>query len=157
MKLVKLALVFFGSMGLLFLGACNDGEKISNNNIEAVVTTKPKTENLPDPSHSKPSKGGQVVEVGKYHLEFIPEPENKGTHLDFYLLSGDKHEIVPNAKVTAQVKTPKGEQKILNLTYDKEGKHYAVLLPESAPGEYQVVVLSDIKGEKVNGRFSFKR
>lgn len=31
------------------------------------------------------------------------------------------------------------------------------LLPEADVGEYQVVVLSDIQGEKVNGRFLFKR
>ncbi|MBD2293642.1 hypothetical protein H6G06_09110 [Anabaena sphaerica FACHB-251] len=153
MKLVRLSLIVFTSMGLIFLGACNNSEPAATN------TPKPatKTEPVAKTDHSKPSKGGQVVEVGKYHLELVPEPETKGTHIDFYLLSGDKHEIVPNAKVTAQVKTPKGEQKTLNLTYDKEGKHYAALLPESAAGEYQVVVLSDIKGEKVNGRFSFKR
>ncbi|MTJ52905.1 copper resistance protein CopC [Anabaena sp. UHCC 0253] len=145
MKSIKFTLVTLGSIGILFLGACNNSEPAA------------KTETVAKTDHTKPSKGGQVVEVGKYHLEFVTEPENKGTHLDFYLLSGDKHEIIPNAKVTAQVKTPKGEQKTLNFTYDQEGKHYAADLPESAAGEYQVVVLSDINGEKVNGRFSFNR
>jgi hypothetical protein len=47
--------------------------------------------------------------------------------------------------------------KSLNLKYDKEGKHYAVLLPTTAAGEYKVAILTDINGEKVNGRFTFKR
>ncbi|MBK1987444.1 hypothetical protein A0J48_007820 [Sphaerospermopsis aphanizomenoides BCCUSP55] len=116
------------------------------NRIEAVVTTKLKTEDIPNSNHSKLSEGGQVVEVGKYHLEFVTEPESKGTHLDFYLLSSDQHEVVPNAKVTTRVNAPKDEQKTLNFTDNEEAKHYAVLLPETAVGKYQVVVISDIKG-----------
>jgi hypothetical protein len=151
MKSLKTSLLTFTSIGLLFLGACNNSQPIATN------TPETKTEPVAKTEHSKPSQGGQVVETGKYHLELVAEPETKGTHIDFYLLSNDNHEIVPNAKVTAQIKTPKGEQKTVNLTYDKAGKHYAGLLPESNPGEYQVVVLSDIKGEKINSRFSFKR
>lgn len=48
-------------------------------------------------------KGGKLVESGAYHLEFVAEKEATGTHLDFYLQKGDKHEPVPNAKVSAKV------------------------------------------------------
>ncbi|WRH67725.1 MAG: hypothetical protein RSE13_05100 [Planktothrix sp. GU0601_MAG3] len=77
--------------------------------------------------------------------------------MDFYLLTGDNHQAVADAKVTAQIEVPNGEQQTLDLIYDPEGKHYAVLLPGETAGEYKVVVLTDIQGEKVNGRFNFKR
>ena len=97
------------------------------------------------------------MEVGKYHLELVALPETGGTHLDFYLLTGDNHQSIPDAKVTAQIELPNGEQKTLDLSYDSQGEHYAVLLPGETPGEYKVSVLTDIEGEKVNGRFNFKR
>lgn len=65
------------------------------------------------------------------------------------------------AKTETQNNTPqKGAQVVESVPYhlyDDDGKHYAVLLPSNAAGEYKVAVLSDIKGEKMNGRFSFKR
>jgi len=102
-------------------------------------------------------KGGQVIESGIYHLELVPEPEENSIHLDFFLQKSDNHEAIPDAKVTAQVQMPDGTQKNLDLKYDAPEKHYTVMLPSKATGEYKVAVLSDIKGEKVNGRFSFKR
>jgi hypothetical protein len=107
--------------------------------------------------HPSESKGGQVIESGPYHLEFVSEPETDGTHMDFYLQKGDNHEAIPNAKVTAQVQLPDGTQKSLPLSYDAEGKHYTALLPGKASGEYNVAILSDVSGEKVNGRFTFNR
>jgi len=77
--------------------------------------------------------------------------------MDFYLQEGGNHESIPNAKVTAEVQSPIGSQKTLNLIYDSAGKHYAALLPDQTSGEYKVVVLSEINGEKVNGRFTFNR
>jgi len=101
-------------------------------------------------------KGGQVIESGIYHLELVPEPEENSIHLDFFLLKGDNHEAIPDAKVAAQVQLPDGTQKNLDLKYDADGKHYTVSLSGKAVGEYKVAILSDIKGEKVNGRFNFK-
>ncbi|HEY9761402.1 MAG TPA: hypothetical protein V6D07_02695 [Trichocoleus sp.] len=103
------------------------------------------------------SQGGQVIESGPYHLELVTVKESGGTHLDFYLQKGDTHEAVTGAAVTAKVQLPDGTEKTVNLEYDAEGKHYFALLPETAPGEYQIVVLTDIAGEKVNGRFNFKQ
>jgi hypothetical protein len=156
MKSIKSSLIILGSIGLLFLGAC------SNSNQTA------KTENSPSTSTSSASPiakigghgeshGGQVVETGAYHLEFVPEKEANGTHLDFYLLKGDNHEAIPNAKVTAQVQLPDGTQKSLNLKYDTEGKHYTALLPVNATGQYQVKVTSDVDGKKLDGRFNFNK
>ena len=150
--------MFFSSLGLLFLAACS--ANISTPNLTSTPAATPAAttaETATKSDHSKPSKGGQVVETGAYHLEFVPEKEDSGTHLDFYLLKGEAHETVPNAQVTAQVQLPDGSQKNLDMKYDAEGKHYAVLLPEKAAGQYQVKITADIGGEKVNGRFSFNQ
>ncbi len=114
------------------------------------IATKSKTK------HGAPQKGGQVIESGIYHLELVVAPEENGIHLDLFLQKGDTHEAIPDAKVTAQVQLPDGTQKSLDLTYDAPAKHYGVNLSGKATGEYKVVILSDIKGEKVNGRFNFK-
>lgn len=164
MKLLKSSLVIFSSVGLMFLGACSNQTPASNLNTSPATTTSATANPVTSASdtaakldHSKPAKGGQVVESGAYHLEFVPLNEANGTHLDFYLLRGDNHEAVPNAKVTAQVQLPDGTEKTLPLTYDADGKHYAALLPGKIPGQYQVRITSDINGEKVNGRFNFKQ
>lgn len=106
---------------------------------------------------SKQSRGGQVVEQGAYHLELVPEKGKEGVHLDFYLQKGDNHQAIPNSKVTGQIQLPNGTQKNLTFKYDAEGKHYTVLLPEKASGQYQVRIIADVNGQKVNGRFSFKQ
>ena len=138
-------------------------------------TPPPKESSNPNPSTTTPaiaaptssqtatnhnttySQGGQVIESGPYHLELVALPEAGGIHLDFFLQTGDNHEEIPDAKVTAQVQLPNGEQKTLDLPYDADGKHYAAFLPETAAGDYKIAILTDIKGEKVNGRFSFNR
>jgi hypothetical protein len=165
MKSIKSLLIILGSVSIILLGACGNNNQATNSD-SSPTTAKPaestaqqtdaaKTESS---SHAaKPLKGGQVVESGAYHLEFVPVKENDGTHLDFYLQKGDNHEAIPNAKVTAQVQLPDGTQKSLDLPYDAAGKHYAALLPETATGQYQVKITSDIDGQKVDGRFSFNQ
>lgn len=171
MKLLKSSLIIFSSMGLFFLTACNSGNQASNSNTSpavsatessksAAVTPTTETNQSSEPATSKAkteSLGGQVAEIGTYHLEFVPEKESNGTHLDFYLQKSDTHEAVTNAKVTAQVQSPDGKQQSLNLTYDAEGKHYTVLFPGTTTGQYQVKVTADISGENVNGRFNFQQ
>ena len=107
--------------------------------------------------NSAANQGGQVIESGIYHLEFVPLIEADSIHLDLYLQKGDNHESIPDAKVTAQVQLPDGTQKTLDLEYGADGKHYGASLPSKLVGEYKVIILTDIKGEKVNGRFGFKR
>jgi hypothetical protein len=164
MKILNFFLIGVSSLGLLFLGSCSSSNEIASNSPSPVTpdAAAKSPENRSKASggsedHPKVSKGGQVIESGPYHLEFLPEKEAGGTHLDFYLQKGDTHAAIPNAKVTAQVQLPDGTQKSLDLKYDSEGKHYAVIFPGSVPGEYKVAILSDINGEKVNGRFVFKQ
>lgn len=171
MKTLKTTAMLIGTMGLLFLAACAGNNTSTNNtpapnsNIPTNSPTQTTAKNSPSPTSNNAektegnhgSKGGQVIETGVYHLEMIAEPEAEGTHIDFYLQKGDNHEPVSDAKVTAQIQLPDGTQKTLDFVYDAEGKHYAVLLPEKAAGEYKLAILSDINGEKVNGRFSFKK
>lgn len=143
------------SLGLL-VGACsNSSNKPTASSPSPAATTPAAPTTAATGKHG--GQGGQIVETGVYHLEFIPEPEANGTHLDFYLQKGDNHEAVANAKVTAQVQLPDGTQKSLQMSYDATGKHYAASLPRTMTGEHKVVILTDIDGEKVNGRFSFKK
>lgn len=107
--------------------------------------------------HSAPTKGGQVVETGAYHMEFVPIPEADGIHLDFYLQTGDTHEPVTDATVVAQVQLPDGTQQAIPMEYDAAGEHFFAFVPSQATGEYKTVIQTDIQGEKVNGRFSFSK
>lgn len=163
MKALKRFAISVSSLVFLFLGACSSSNQtISNAPSSATPETAIKSpKSLSEGSgstknHPKVSKGGQVIESGPYHLEFVPTQETGGTHLDFYLQKGDTHAAISDAKVTAQVQLPDGTQKSLDLKYEPEGKHYAAMFPGSAAGEYKVAILSDINGKKVNGRFSFK-
>lgn len=150
---------------VLLLGACASGgnQTASSESPSASpsVASSPVVESpaaSPEVAdHSAPQQGGQVVEVGNYHLELVAAPEGSGTHLDLFLQSGDTHEAIEGATVTGQVQLPDGSQKQVDFEYDAEGKHYVALLPETASGEYKVAILTDISGEKVNGRFSFTK
>ncbi len=159
MKFSKLLLISLSSISIIVLSSCSQGNQAANTETSGQPTGQPSSEAKTESSGQAefPPKGGQVVESGKYHLQFNPEKEDKGTHLDFYLLDDKNHQPIANAKVTAQIQTPDGTQKNLNLTYDSSGKHYTALLPEQASGQYQVKIVSDISGEQVNGRFNFNR
>jgi hypothetical protein len=164
MKSLKSSLILLGSLGLLFLGACSNNNQAANTGNSPVASTS--NDPTPDVSASPTtkidsghgaSKGGQVVETGSYHLEFVPEKEANGTHMDLYLLTGDNHEAVANAKVTAQVQLPDGKQTTIPFTYAAKDKHYTALLNEKVSGQYQVKVSANIKGEQATGRFNFNR
>ena len=159
MRSLKLGFIVLASTGLLFLGACgNQAADTSNTNGSTTDATTTETASKTDAaSHDSKSNGGQVVESGKYHLELVPEKEANGTHLDLFLQTGDNHETIPNANVTADIQSPDGTQKTVPFTYDASGKHYAAMLENGAAGQYQVKVIADVGGEKVNGRFNFDR
>ncbi len=166
---LKLSTVTIASLGLLFLGACSSGNqatKPTTNPAATPAATQPSAMTAPTMSGAKAAskkaashggQGGQVVESGPYHLELVTEKEAAATHIDFFLQKGDAHEAIPNAKVTAQVQLPNGSQKSVVMKYDAQDKHYTGILPETVAGEYKVAILSNISGEKVNGRFSFTR
>jgi hypothetical protein len=158
LKLSRLILISLSILGTaLVYSNVAQGNNLNNsstNSLSQVSTLIIANNNKDD---SGESHGGQVVESGAYHLEFVPEKEENGTHLDFYLQRGDTHEAIPNAKVTALVQSPDGKQQSLNLTYDAEGKHYTILFPGTTTGQYQVKVTADVSGEIVNGRFNFQQ
>ncbi len=148
------------SLGLLLLSACSGNQTANSGSSPASpIASAPANESksASPEKHSGANKGGQVIESGAYHLEFVPEKEAEGTHLDFYLQKGDNHEAVSTAKVTAQVQLPDGTQKSLDMKYDPVDKHYTSLLPGTIVGEHKVAILSDVGGEKVNGRFRFTK
>ncbi len=163
MKSLNFSLIVFSSVGLLFLAACSSNQITSSN-------SSPEANSIPTPSqktdattksnekkHGGMSDQGIVVEVGAYHLELVPEQETEGTHLDLFLQKGDNHAAIPDAQVRAEVQLPDGSQKSLAMKYDAAEKHYTALLPSTATGEYKVAILSNIKGEKVNARYSFSQ
>ncbi len=160
MKSIKFNLILLGSMGLLFLGSCNAN---TENSPTAATSSSTQTPSIATSSTNKTeekhgeSHGGQVVETGDYHLEFVPEKEATATHLDLYVLKGKNHQTVPDAKVTAQIQLPDGKQKTIVFTYDAKDKHYTAKITEKGIGQYQVKVTADVKGEKINGRFTFNQ
>ncbi len=142
----------------LFLTACNTPPSATNSaNKPAATSAEPKADKTSSNTHPAASQGGEVIESGNYHLELVPLIKDNSIHLDFFLQKGDNHEAISDANVTAQVQLPNGEQKTVEMTYDAEGKHYMAELETQAIGDYKVVVQTDIAGEKVNGRFSFKK
>ena len=163
MKSLKLGAIVLGSIGLIFVGACSNqsanSEDSAANQTETVAQKGDSENDGHDHSHKdgEHSHGGQVIESGEYHLELVAAPNDEGIHMDFYLEKGEKHEQISDAKVTAQVQLPGGEQKTIPLEYEADEKHYHAILPEKAAGEYKVAILSEINGEKVNARFSVKR
>lgn len=152
-----------------FLAACASGPQTTTSGSPTTSSPEnsPVTESPSTPSETTAqaesghdtsvSQGGQVVEAGPYHLELVTLKEESGVHLDFYLQKGDTHEAIPDATVTGQVQLPDGSQQAVEFEYDAEGKHYAALLPTTAPGKYNIAMLTDINGEKVNGRFNFSQ
>ncbi len=166
MNSLKSTLIVLGSVGILLLGACSNSNQAANTE-NTPATSSSSTQPSASTSSASPaakiegqhgeSHGGQIVETGAYHLEFVPEKEANKTHMDFYLQRGDNHQAIPDAKVTAQVQLPDGTQKTVPFTYDAKGKHYAGLLSEKAIGQYQVKISADVKGDKVNGRFNFNQ
>ncbi|HYW22356.1 MAG TPA: hypothetical protein VE956_24210 [Nodularia sp. (in: cyanobacteria)] len=153
MKSLSSCLIILGSLGLLFIGACSKSNPVANTETPAASVAPVAKSN---PQHGQ-TKGGQVVETGKYHLEFLADKEAAGSHLDLYLQTGDTHETVPDANITAQIQTPDSKEQTIPFTYNAQDKHYTAMLKEQASGQYQVRITVDVKGEKVNGRFSFNR
>jgi hypothetical protein len=161
MQSIKPFLSAAASIGLLVLTACGGGSETESTAPSPALSPAVSVAAAPSKPagdhNAAPQAGGQVVESGAYHLEFVPEKEATGTHLDFYLKKGENHTVVPDAKVTAQVQLPDGTQKSLDLKYDAKDKHYTGLFDGKAKGDYKVAILSEVGSEKVNGRFSFSQ
>jgi hypothetical protein len=174
MKLFNISLIALGSTSLLFLGACNSDRpaakiEVSTPNLNSEVASK--TENIASKDDKKHTEGdghdhtnkdkkdghdGQVVQSGKYHVEFKSHLEKDSTHLDIKL-HGEQDKEITDAKLTAQVQLPGGSSQTLAVPYSAEEKQYVAKLLTTAKGDYQVVLQADVKGDKFNSRFSFKR
>ena len=161
---MKYLVVLISSLSLLTLGACSGGDQAAKTEGAAKPTEAASTTQAASTSketHKEGDghdhKGGQVVEVGDYHLEFATHKAENGTSLDLLLQKGEAHQPVTDAKVTAQVQMPDGSQKPLEMNYDAAEKAYKAILPGTASGDYQVAILADVAGKKMNGRFSFKQ
>ena len=148
-------------IGMLTLSACAETATAPDTVAETPAAESPapeaETAAAPTGDHSAASQGGQVVESGPYHLELVPVPEADGIHLDLYLQTGDTHEAIADATAIAQVQLPDGTQQALPMEYDAAGEHFFAFLPTQAAGDYRTVIQTDIKGEKVNARFSFSK
>jgi hypothetical protein len=139
----------------LFFPACNTQPAATNSADKPIETSaESKLDQNTSNDHPVTSQGGDVIESGDYHLELVPILDEKSIHLDFFLQTGNNHQAISDAKVTAQVQLPNGEQKALDMAYDPEGKHYAAVLETQATGDYKIVIQTEIGTEKVNGRFS---
>ena len=147
MKSLKSNLIILGTVGLLFLVACNKGAQASYTNsrpASSPVDSQPAS-SAPAPA----SAGGGLnsgLEYGGYNFEFGSEKKATGTHLKVYLQKENTKEPVPNAKVTAHVQLPNGKQQTLPLKYDAKSKYYAVVFPSKQPGQYPVKITTDING-----------
>jgi hypothetical protein len=143
---------------VLLLNAC--GNQTPTTDIAVSSTPTPSivpTETVEqEKTESHGGQGGQVIETGNYHLELLPIKEAGGFHLDFYLQKGVEHTPVPDATVTGKIQLPDGTQQDVNFKYSDQDKHYTALLSTQVAGDYKIAILSDINGEKVNGRFNFK-
>ncbi|WP_271253842.1 hypothetical protein [Pseudanabaena sp. Chao 1811] len=170
MQSLKSLAISSGLIGIIAIAACAspapeskpanpfpNSPSSSEPKANASATASPKASEKVNEKAGKPNQGGQVVESGAYHLELVTINEEGGVHIDLFLQNGSDHSPIPDAKVSAQVQLPNGTKKALEMPYKEDGKHYGALLSETIAGEYKVVILSEIKGEKINGRFSFKR
>ena len=141
----------------LLLNACSTPTPIADNAPPTKTPSIVPTETVEqDKDESHGGQGGQVIETGAYHLELLTLKENDGFHLDFYLQKGTDHTPIPNAVVTGKVQLPDGTQQNIDFEYNDKDKHYTALFSTQVAGDYKLAVLSDIDGEKVNGRFNFK-
>jgi hypothetical protein len=167
MNSLKLVLITLSGLVLIVFSGCankqeeNNSQNLAKPSVDKVTTTDKNSEKLNEKSADKEhshneGRSGQVVNLGKYHLEFKPDIEKDGTHLDM-ALHGEQDQEITDAKLTAQIQLPDGTKKTLEIPYKSEEKQYAALLPETATGEYKVVIQTDVNGEKLNGRFSFNR
>jgi len=158
MKSLKSNLIILGSVGLLFLVACNKGAQASDTN-----SSRASSPVASQPASSAPAAAPgkliiwNVMEVGGYHSEFGTQKKANGTHLVLFLRKKDTKEPVPNAKVTAQVYLPNGKQQTLPLKYDAKGKYYAVVFPSKQPGQYPVNMTVIINRLKVDSTFVFNQ
>ncbi|HEY9884339.1 MAG TPA: hypothetical protein V6C98_12090, partial [Thermosynechococcaceae cyanobacterium] len=87
---LKASVTAIAAIGLLFLGACSNGNQTTNSasSPAASAPTKTQPSSVVSPAAKAESgekhggQGGQVIESGLYHLELVTAKESTGTHID---------------------------------------------------------------------------
>jgi hypothetical protein len=169
MKFIKNSSIALVSVSLICLGACSNNDSATKTESAPASSTpasQPEKVVKGDEKHNegeahkhaggKDGHSGQVVQVGKYHIEFKPDPDKDTIHLDT-VIHGDKDAKIVDAKLVAQVQLPDGSNKTLPVPYSTEENQYTAKLPVGGAGDYKVVMQVDVKGDKFNSRFSFKK
>jgi len=171
MKFAKItSIIIASSVSLIYLSACSSNDsvtKIESSLVSQAPSSQPEKivkegeKHIETDPHKhagvgKDGHSGQVVQVGKYHVEFRPDPDKDTIHLDT-VVHGDKDKQIVDAKLLAQVQLPDGSNKTLPVLYNPEEKQYTAKLPVGGAGDYKVVMQVDANGDKFNARFSFKK
>ena len=104
--------------------------------------------------HELHSRGGQIIESDPYHIELVTKNKDAGTELQLFLLHEAEERVIADAQVTANVLPPGGEPQTLELVYEPAEESYKGLIPSAEKGSYNLVVQTEINGEKINSRFS---
>ena len=87
----------------------------------------------------------------------IAEPKGNGINFDFHLENEVTHEPITNAKVSAVVKLPNGDEQALDFQYEAEGEHYLAFMETQIKGSYEVAVATELNDERLNTRFTFEQ
>ncbi|MBE9030446.1 hypothetical protein IQ266_11960 [filamentous cyanobacterium LEGE 11480] len=150
-----LTVPLFLSLTLLPLTACGK----TSDSTAADTKTEHSADDGHDHSKDKKthSKGGQVVESDPYHIELVTNPQDNETQLNLHLLHEVEDRVITDAQVTANVRQPDGEQQTIKLVYEPTQKSYIGVLTTQTAGQYDLVVQTDIGGEKINSRFNIKK
>ncbi len=152
--ILKSSLILFAGFGSLSLSACGKSEPAANTPASPAPVVTPVDDDHFHDNHA--GEDVQVVVSGVYHLEFVAELKDSGVNLDFHLENEDSHKSIPDAKVSATVQSPNGNETTLTLPYEAQGDHYVAFLPASEKGQYNVTILMEVNGNQVRSPFSFE-
>jgi hypothetical protein len=143
-------------LGALFLNAC-DSKTTSDSTASSPATSPVSSAASSNDDKSGKTNSELAAEIDGVSLKLVPQKEANATHLDLFLQYSDSNNSIPDAKVFAMVQSPDGKEQRLPMKYDAGDKHYTVILPGKAAGQYQVKITAEVKGKPVAGRFSFNR
>ncbi len=151
MQHLKIGAIAIGTIGSLLITACDN-----KNASEDLQKLKISTALLNQHNHSQEIKNhAQQTNSNTYNLELIIDSESdEKIYLDLCFEKGNKQ--IKNAKVTAQIKFPNGQEKTIPLKYVAEKKHYHNVLPEKITGEYKITIYANVGNKIVNREASIQ-
>lgn len=153
--IVNSTLVLLAACGSLSLIACGNA---TNPPISSgTAASNPADDGHDEFHHGHSEEYAQIIVSGPYHLELIAEPKGNGINFDFHLENEVTHEPITNAKVSAVVKLPNGDEQALDFQYEAEGEHYLAFMETQIKGSYEVAVATELNDERLNTRFTFEQ